>query len=387
MRDGTENLTTSASDPAWYALQPEGETMRIVVGGAWTRAEARRLDPLMRSMNVDGYRRVEIDCQALSRLDTVGAWLLLRTGRAWRRQGVVVDPVNVAAEYQALVHTINYDCQAPPVALPPHRPLTAMLERTGRGLWHAFDQAYGLIGFFGLVVTEAVATLRRPQKLRVAALTHQMEEIGVNSLPIVGLLSLLIGVVFAYQGSSELRRFGADVFTVNLLGVGVLRELGGMMAAIIVAGRSGSAFTAQIGTMKVNEELDAIQVGGMNVIEVLVLPRVLAIIITLPLLTFYSNIMGLIGGAVICRFDLGIPTVVFLQQLRSAVSGGTFWLGLIKAPVFALIIGLVGCHHGLQVERNAASVGQHTTRAVVEAIFLVIAADALFSILFTAVGL
>jgi len=227
----------------------------------------------------------------------------------------------------------------------------------------------------------------RPRKLRVAALVHQMEETGLNSLPIVGLLSLLIGVVFAYQGADELRRFGADVFTVNLLGVGVLRELGGLMAAIIVAGRSGSAFTAQIGTMKVNEELDAIQVGGLNLVQVLVLPRLLAIVVTLPLLTFYSNVMGLIGGAVTCHFDLGITTAVFLSQLRSAVSGGTFWLGLIKAPVFAGIIGLVGCHQGLQVERNAASVGRHTTHAVVESIFLVIVADAIFSILFSAVGL
>ncbi len=288
---------------------------------------------------------------------------------------------------RALVHTINHECQAPPVKLPPRHAFTAPLERIGRGLWHALDQAYGLIGFFGLVVVEAAATVLRPRKLRVAALVHQMEETGLNSLPIVGLLSLLIGVVFAYQGADELHRFGADVFTVNLLGVGVLRELGGIMAAIIVAGRSGSAFTAQIGTMKVNEELDAIQVGGLNLIQVLVLPRLFAIIITLPLLTFYSNMMGLIGGGLICHFDLGIVTPVFLDQLRSAVTGGTFWLGLIKAPVFAAIIGLVGCHQGLQVERNAASVGQHTTHAVVEAIFLVIAADAMFSILFSTLGL
>jgi phospholipid/cholesterol/gamma-HCH transport system permease protein len=377
----------SAADEAWYTLQPQGETMRFVVGGAWTRGEAHRLDPLMRSLKVRGYNRVEIDCQALSRLDTVGAWMLLRTGRAWQRQGVTVNPVHVAAEYQALVHTIDHECRAPPVELPPHRPLTGPLERVGRGFWHALDQAYGLIGFFGLVVVETLATIMQPRRLRVAALFHQLEEIGLNSLPIVGLLSFLIGVVFAYQGSSELHQFGADVFTVNLLGVGVLRELGGLMAAIIIAGRSGSAFTAQIGTMKLNEELDAIEVGGLNLIQVLVLPRLLGIIVALPLLTFYSNMMGLIGGAVICHFDLGIPPSVFLHQLRSAVSGGTFWLGLIKAPVFACVIGLVGCHQGLQVERDAASVGRHTTHAVVEAIFLVIIADALFSILFTTVGL
>jgi phospholipid/cholesterol/gamma-HCH transport system permease protein len=378
---------TPATEAAWYTLQPDGETMRLVVGGAWIRTEARRLDPLMRSMNIHGYSRVEIDCRSLSRLDTVGAWLLLRTGRTWRREGVTVDPVNVAAEYRALVHTIDHDCQAPPVKQPPRQACTAPLERIGRGLWHALDQAYGLLSFFGLVVIETLTTVVQPRKLRVASLVHQMEEVGLNAMPIVGLLSFLIGVVFAYQGSSELHRFGADVFAINLLGVGILRELGGLMAAIIVAGRSGAAFTAQIGTMKVSEELDAIQVGGLNLIQVLVLPRLFAIIIALPLLTFYSNMMGLIGGAVICRFDLGIPIPIFLHQLRAAVSGTTFWLGLIKAPFFATIIGLVGCHQGLQVERNAASIGRHTTHAVVEAIFLVITADAIFSVLFTIVGL
>lgn len=378
---------TSTVEAAWYALQPEGGTMRLVVGGAWTRDEARRLDPLMRSLDVHGYTRVDIDCGALSRLDTVGAWLLLRTGRILRHRGVTLNPVNVAPEYRALVHTINHECWAPPVEMPPHHTVTGPLERIGRGTWHAIGQAHGLLGFFGLIVIEMAATVLRPRKLRVPALVHQMEETGLYALPIVGLLSLLIGVVFAYQGADELHRFGADVFTVNLLGVGILRELGGMMAAIIVAGRSGSAFTAQIGTMKVNEELDAIQVGGFNLVMVLVLPRLLGIMITLPLLTFYSNIMGLVGGAVTCYLDLGITTPVFLHQLRSAVMSGTFWLGLIKAPIFACIIGLVGCHQGLQVERNAASVGRHTTQAVVESIFLVITADAVFSVLFSSVGL
>jgi phospholipid/cholesterol/gamma-HCH transport system permease protein len=214
-----------------------------------------------------------------------------------------------------------------------------------------------------------------------------MEETGLNALPIIGLLSFLIGVVVAYQGADQLRQFGAEVFTVNLLGVGILRELGGLMAAIIVAGRSGSAFTAQIGTMKVSEELDAIQISGLNMIEVLVLPRLLAIVVTLPLLTFYSNAMGLLGGGVMCYFDLNITIPVFLHQLRDAVAGWTFWVGFIKAPVFAFIIALVGCHQGFQVERNASSVGRHTTQAVVESIFLVIVADAIFSITFSWIGI
>jgi phospholipid/cholesterol/gamma-HCH transport system permease protein len=236
-------------------------------------------------------------------------------------------------------------------------------------------------------VFETVATVLQPRRLRVAALFHQMEEIGLNALPIIGLLSFLIGVVVAYQGADQLRQFGAEVFTVNLLGVGILRELGGLMAAIIVAGRSGSAFTAQIGTMKVNEELDAIQISGLNMIEVLVLPRLLGIVVTLPLLTFYSNAMGLLGGGVMCYVDLHITIPVFLHQLRDAVAGGTFWVGLIKAPVFAFIIALVGCHQGFLVERNASSVGRHTTQAVVESIFLVIVADAVFSITFSWIGI
>ena len=260
--------------------------------------------------------RVEIDCAALDRLDTIGAWLLLRTKRTLEHRGLVVQPINVRPEYRALVHTIDFECRAPPVAPPPRYSFTRRLERIGRGLCHALHQGYELVGFFGLVVFETVATVLQPRRLRVAALFHQMEETGLNALPIVGLLSFLIGVVFAYQGADQLRQFGAEVFTVNLLGVGVLRELGGLMAAIIVAGRSGSAFTAQIGTMKVNEELDAIQISGLNTVEVLVLPRLLGIMLTLPLLTFYSNAMGLLGGGVMCYFDLHITIPAFLHQLR-----------------------------------------------------------------------
>ena len=192
---------------------------------------------------------------------------------------------------------------------------------------------------------------------------------------------------FAYQGADQLRQFGAEVFTVNLLGVGILRELGGLMAAIIVAGRSGSAFTAQIGTMKVSEELDAIQISGLNTVEVLVLPRLLGIIADAAAADILFECDGSDRRGVMCYFDLGITIPAFLHQLRDAVTGWTFWVGLIKAPVFAFIIALVGCHQGFQVERNASSVGRHTTQAVVESIFLVIVADAVFSITFSWLGI
>jgi phospholipid/cholesterol/gamma-HCH transport system permease protein len=380
-------MSVSTEDSAWYRVERHNGTLRLTVGGSWVIGEARRLDPALRALKTTDSDHVEIDCGALDRVDTTGAWLLLRTKRILEHRGITVEAVNVRPEYRALVHTIDHECRAPPVELPLRHTFTWQLERIGRALWHALHQGYGLVGFFGLVVYETIATIVQPRRLRVAALIHQMEETGLNALPIVGLLSFLVGVVFAYQGSDQLRQFGAELFTVNLLGIGFLRELGGLLAAIIVAGRSGSAFTAQIGTMKVSEELDAIQVSGLNVVEVLVLPRLLGIIITLPLLTFYSNIMGLIGGAAMCYLDLGITVPAFLHQLQLAVVGWTFWVGLIKAPVFAFIIALVGCHQGFEVQRNASSVGRHTTQAVVESIFLVIVADAVFSITFSWLGL
>ena len=201
------------------------------------------------------------------------------------------------------------------------------------------------------------------------------------------MLAFLLGIVLAYQGADQLKRFNAQIYTIDFLGVGFLRELGGLITAIVVAGRSGSAFTAQIGTMRVNEEIDAMQTLGMNVTEVLVVPRVLGLVIALPLLTFYADVVGIAGGMVMTYFNLGITIPAFMRELSSAISVNTLVVGLIKAPVFAFVIGLVGCFEGLKVERNAASVGLLTTRSVVESIFLVIVCDAGFSILFSTLGM
>jgi phospholipid/cholesterol/gamma-HCH transport system permease protein len=197
----------------------------------------------------------------------------------------------------------------------------------------------------------------------------------------------LMGIVLAYQGADQLKRFDMEIFTINALGIGVLREIGVLFTAIIVAGRSGSAFTAQIGTMKVNEEIDAMQTIGLNVIDVLILPRVIALVIALPLLTLYADVMAMIGGAVMCYFDLGITVPMYVRQLHDAVTINTLLVGLIKAPVFAYVIAMVGCYEGMNVERNAASVGKLTTRSVVESVFLVIVLDAGFSVLFSMLGI
>jgi phospholipid/cholesterol/gamma-HCH transport system permease protein len=213
-----------------------------------------------------------------------------------------------------------------------------------------------------------------------------METAGLNALPIVGLLTFLIGVVLAYQGADQLARFGAEIFTINLVGVGVLRELGILITAIIVAGRSGSAFTAEIGTMKVNEEVDAMRTIGLDPLDVLVLPRVVALVLVMPLLTFYADIMALAGGAVMTYFHLDISLLQFVRQLETAVTIETFWVGMVKAPLFAFMIAMVGCFQGLKVSGSADSVGRETTRAVVVGIFLVIVADALLSIFFSIIG-
>jgi len=266
--------------------------------------------------------------------------------------------------------------------------LTAFLERIGRASHHVLIQAVGIVGYIGHVTLEWLRAVYAPRgNLRVAALVHQIEEVGINALPIVGLLMFLMGIVLAYQGADQLKRFDMEIFTINALGIGVLREIGVLFTAIIVAGRSGSAFTAQIGTMKVNEEIDAMQTIGLNVIDVLILPRVIALVIVLPFLTFYADVMAMIGGAVMCYFDLGITVPMFVRQLHDAVTINTFLVGLIKAPVFAYVIAMVGCYEGMNVERNAASVGKLTTRSVVESVFLVIVLDAGFSVLFSIMGI
>jgi phospholipid/cholesterol/gamma-HCH transport system permease protein len=255
--------------------------------------------------------------------------------------------------------------------------------RIGESTLELFARGYSILGFVGLVSTTALRLIFRPGRLRFTALVAQIEQTGVNALGIVGMLAFLVGVVIAYQGADQLRRFGAEIYTVDLLAVGILRELGVLMTAIIVAGRSGSAFTAQIGTMSINEEIDAMRTLGLDPIEVLVIPRGLGLVLTLPMLTLFANLMGLLGGCLMAWGVLDITIPQFLRELQSAVNPRTFWIGVAKAPVFATIIASVGCYEGFRVSRSAESVGRQTTTSVVESIFLVIVTDAAFSVVFS----
>ena len=376
----------SAKPNAWFKLDQAGTVLSV--GGAWNIRESARLDRELQTLDVGTATDISIDGTKIESLDSVGAWLLLRTKRTLEAAGKKVSNFKLPELYAPLLQNLEQDHNAPPVTTLPRHRFSDRLYRIGKATVHAGQQGLRILGYLGHVTIETGEAIVSPRRnLRFAAMVHQIEETGISAIPIVGLLAFLIGVVLAYQGADQLKRFGAEVFTINLLGVGVLREIGGLITAIIVAGRSGSAFTAQIGTMRVNEEIDAMQTIGLNTIDTLVLPRILGLIIALPLLTFYADVMGMLGGAVMCYFDLGITVPVFMRQLDQAINVNTVMVGLIKAPVFALVISLVGCYEGFQVERNAASVGLLTTRSVVEGIFLVIVIDAAFSIMFSVLGI
>ncbi|MHA1600013.1 MAG: MlaE family lipid ABC transporter permease subunit [Alphaproteobacteria bacterium] len=376
-----------AVDAPQVATARDGDSLTVSLTGAWTTQRIGPAQAKLSGIAITGARRARIDLGGLAALDTAGAMLLHQTLRHFREAGLEATVDGADATAASLIETAGkFDRQHPP---PPPRdnPIAAILLRLGRSTFEVGRAARDLLNFLGLTVIVLLGSLLRPGRIRGTALISQMEQTGLNALPIVGLISFLIGVVLAYQGADQLARFGAQIFTVNLVAVGVLREMGILLTAIIVAGRSGSAFTAQIGTMKVNEEIDAMRTIGLDPMEVLVMPRVIGLMLVLPLLTFYADIMGLLGGAMMATLTLDISFVRFARQVSEAVTLWSFWIGIIKAPIFAFIIALVGCYEGLMVTRSAESVGRQTTRAVVEAIFLVIVLDAVFSILFSIIGI
>ena len=372
-------------------LQAEGDGLVLRAGGKWLVASASALDRALRRLDsVAAGTHLRIDLSGVERLDTVGAWLVLRTRRELEARGVATSLENVAEAFGPLLEQVAKGEPPVPEEPPPHSLIDGVLAAVahiGESTFRGLESGRELVGFFGLVVITVWRTVRHPGRLRYQSLVTQMDRTGVTALPILGLLSFLIGVVLAYQGADQLRRFGAEIFTVNLLGVGILRELGGLLTAIIVAGRSGSAFTAEIGAMEVNEEVDAMRTLGLDPVEVLVLPRLFGLVVTLPLLTAYADFMSLLGGGLMSWGELGIAPPLFLRQLHEAIGEWTFLVGVLKAPFFAATIALVGCHAGFTVSRSAESVGRFTTLSVVRSIFLVIIIDAAFSILYSRLGI
>jgi phospholipid/cholesterol/gamma-HCH transport system permease protein len=321
-----------------------------------------------------------LDLRGLDQLDTPGALLLCAL------RGNAVELTGVRPEHQALLDLIGGLALQP---LPKPRTVSRarqIVTQLGRASDEAWRDTIDVITFVGRAANAVVYMLVHPAAWRPASISRQIAETGVYALPIVGLLAVMISVVIAYQGVAQLRPYGGEGLTIDLVAVSVLREMGVLITAILVAGRSGSAFTAEIGVMRTREEVDALEVMGLDRMQLLVVPRIVGLVITLPLLTFYADVMGLAGGAVVSQLLLGVQPAQYLIQLRHAVDLGDFLVGLFKAPVFALVIGVVGCMHGLRVGGSAESVGRETTRSVVKAIFLVIVLDALFSILFERLG-
>ncbi len=371
--------------PATIVASEEAGALTLRAEGSWLVATAAELDRQLHALDLPTGRRVTIDLAGIEHLDTAGAWLVLRTEHALADRGNNVALANMRPSFAPLIDQIRARGGAVPRAhpIPPHHTLIGFVARIGEITIEILRRAYSILGFAGLVSITIATLFRRPGRLRMIATLVQMEKTGLDAIPIVGLLSFLIGVVMAYQGADQLRRFGAEIYTVNLLGVSILRELGVLLSAIVIAGRSGSAFTAQIGTMQVNQEIDALRTLGLDPIEVLVLPRVFGLTLTLPLLVFFADAMGILGGGLMTWVTLGIPVAPFLEQLRGAITAWTLWVGVIKAPFFAVIIAMVGCYEGFNVTGSADSVGRLTTQSVVESIFLVIVVDAAFSILFS----
>jgi phospholipid/cholesterol/gamma-HCH transport system permease protein len=321
-----------------------------------------------------------IDLAKLEGLDTTGA-LLLRDLRARP-----AELTGLRADHQALLDFIGSLDAKPlpkPRAIARWRELVIALGKAANAAVH---DARDIVSFLGWAASATLKALIRPRYLKLASISRQVAETGINALPIIGLLAIMIAIVIAYQAVVQLRPYGGEEFTVNLVAVSVLREMGVLITAIMVAGRSGSAFTAELGVMRAREEIAALEVMGMDPMEMLVVPRFIGLIITLPLLTFFADVMGLAGGAAISRFLLDISPSQYLDRVHAAIDTHDLLVGLVKAPVFAVVIAVVGCMHGMRVTGSAESVGRETTRAVVKSIFLVIVLDALFSIFFERVG-
>jgi phospholipid/cholesterol/gamma-HCH transport system permease protein len=371
------------ANEGWIEAEAGGESLVLRARGLWRIAEAAAIDAKLAELRLPPARHVRLDLGGIEALDSAGAWLVLRLKRTLDARGSDVTVENLAADLGPLMRQVEKG--GGQEAMPAERPglLLNMLAAVGKSTLEILGTAYDQLGFIGLVIARLGRVITHPGRFRFVSLVAHMERVGVSALGIVGLLSFLVGMVTAFQGAQQLRRFGAEIFVVDLLGIGFLREMGVLLTAIIVAGRSGSAFTAEIGAMQVNEEIDALYTLGLDPVELLVLPRLFALVLTLPLLAFYADAMGMLGGGLLAWATLDITPRIFLNELHTAVGTQQLWLGLIKAPFFAATIALVGCREGLGVTRSAESVGRHTTSSVVQSIFLVIVIDAVFSVIYS----
>ena len=376
MRDWASYTLDNTGDDTGGETGSGGATL-VLTG----RLVISAVGPLDRDLRTLDDTIAKVDLSQVEEIDTVGAWIVWRVANDHNAQ-----IVGASEGAQRLIDAVGSSASTAEI-LPPRVPLIERVpEAVGQLVTGWGRGTVEIIGFLGAILVSWWGMVRHPSRFPMKALVRQIELVGVNSLGIIALMSFLIGIVIAQQGAVQLRQFGAEVYTINLTGRLTLRELGVLMTAIMVAGRSGSAFAAQLGTMKLTEEVDAMRTIGVSPIDALVLPRILAVVLMMPLLGFFSAVVAIVGGAFLADVALDIPFFTFLTRIQEVVPLHDVWVGLVKAPVFGLIVGLAGCYQGMQVKSNAEEVGLRTTMAVVQAIFMVIVLDAFFAVFFTEVG-
>jgi phospholipid/cholesterol/gamma-HCH transport system permease protein len=369
--------------------QLKGERLELAASGSWTAAHAGELETLVdgAASQAAAAKNVSIDMGGVREFDTFGAWLLERLTRAWSSSGAKTEIVGMPAHDRNLLaemHGVNRE-PAPP-ATPGNR-IVGALAALGTGAAELGNNLLAFAEMLGAVGTATVRVLARPQDFRFTSAVNQLDRVAWRAVPIILLITFLIGGIISQQGIFHFRKFGAELYSVDLVGILVLREIGVLIVAIMVAGRSGSSYTAELGSMKMREEIDALRTMGFDPVEVLILPRILVLIIALPVLTFLGCMAALYGGGLVAWLYGGISPDIYLSRLTEAISTTHFKVGMIKAPFMGLVIGVVACAEGLRVKGSAESLGLHTTASVVQSIFLVIVLDGLFAIFFASIGM
>jgi phospholipid/cholesterol/gamma-HCH transport system permease protein len=366
-----------------------GERLELAAGGSWTANHAGELEALVDRVSGEApkAKNVSIDMAGVSEFDTFGAWLLERLTRQWTASGHETVVVGLPEHDRGLLkemHDVNREPPPKPRAL---NPVVTFLAAFGRA---GVDFGRNLVVFsemLGAVSLALVRVIVRPRDYRLTSTVHQFDRVAWQAVPIILLITFLIGAIISQQGIFHFRKFGAELYSVDLVGILVLREIGVLIVAIMVAGRSGSSYTAEIGSMKMREEIDALRTMGFDPVEVLILPRILVLIVALPVLTFLGSMAALYGGGLVAWLYGGISPDIYIARLTEAISLTHFEVGMIKAPFMGLVIGIVACAKGLRVKGSAESLGIQTTNSVVESIFLVIVLDGLFAIFFASIGM
>jgi phospholipid/cholesterol/gamma-HCH transport system permease protein len=368
---------------------PEGDLLELRPAGSWTAANVTTLEMLSNAVTeeLDRSKAVTVNMAEVRELDTLGAWLLEKMSRRATAAGHRAELIGVADKYAGLIEEVHQVNRRNPLPSPTLNPVVAKVNDLGRSAVGATEDISAFLQMLGSLALALVGVLRRPRSLRLTSLVYQLYRVGWQAIPIMVLITFLIGAIIAQQGFFHFRKFGADSYVVDMVGILVLRELGVLIVAIMVAGRSGSAYTAELGSMKMREEIDALSTMGLNPIEVLILPRIVALIVALPILSFIGSMAALYGGGLVAQIYGGMGPEIYIARLHDAVSVTSFKVGIIKAPFMALAIGIVACSEGLRVKGSAESLGKQTTTSVVKSIFLVIVLDGLFAVFFASIGM